>query len=129
MEHCIRHTAHNARGAERAVHTVHELGMAAKRARQGKTMTLQLLSINESISFRILSEVHSVIDKGNRTVHFSTYSTVNLLFLHSSHFYYQKSKDSATQTSQNKKKFVQYQNTVGGQEFGCSRNMCKNLVL
>lgn len=50
--------------------------------------------------------MHSFIDKGNRighSAHFSFHFTVDLLFLHSSHFYYQKSECSATQTSQTKR--------------------------
>lgn len=49
-------------GLEHAVHTVHEVDTGDKCAWRGEIMTSQLLSINESISFRMLSEVHSFID-------------------------------------------------------------------
>lgn len=73
------------RGAEHSLCTLcTRRDMAGKRAQPGIIMTSQLLSISSSISFRLLSEVHSVINKGNRTgnsVRFSFYSTVICLLL------------------------------------------------
>lgn len=90
-----------------------------------KVVTSQLLSIIALTSFRILPEVHRIINKGKGLPLSIFHCWFSLpFFIHHPSI----TKQFNIQTYGHQTQITSIRNTVGGQEYRCSHNMCKDLL-